>query len=51
MYWLGKVVLKLNDDVNFFISIEDIVKRMILDVIWFFEDKQLVYKLKFVEYI
>lgn len=39
MYWLGKVVLKLNDDVNFFISIEDIVKRMILDVIWFFEDK------------
>lgn len=39
MYWLGKVVLKLNDDVNFFISKEDIVKRMILDVIWFFEDK------------
>lgn len=51
MHWSGKAVLKLNDDANPSISIEDTAKRMTLDVIWFLEDKQLVYKSKFVEYI
>lgn len=51
MHWSGKAVLKLNDDENPFISKEDTAKRMTLDVIWFLEDKQLVYKSKFVEYI
>jgi hypothetical protein len=51
MYWSGKAILKVIDGASPSVSIQDKAKQLTIDVIWFLEDRQLVYKSKFVEYI
>lgn len=50
MHWPGRGVLKLIVKARPSTSIEDSTKRVTVDVIWFLEENQLVYKSKFAEY-